>query len=62
MAQAFSDAEVIAIATAAPALRYGHARARSLGTDNIRYGQANAKDVTLSRWLSRLGADDDVPA
>jgi hypothetical protein len=31
MAQAFPDAEVIAIDTAAPVLRYAHARARALG-------------------------------
>ena len=48
LAQAFPDAEVIAIDTAAPVLRYGHARAKSLGVDNIRFVQANGED--LSRW------------
>ena len=48
MAQAYPDAQVIAIDTAAPVLRYGHARARSLGVDNIAFVQANAED--LSRW------------
>ncbi len=48
LAQAFPDAEVVAIDTAAPVLRYGHARARSLGVDNIRFVQADAED--LSRW------------
>jgi ubiquinone/menaquinone biosynthesis C-methylase UbiE len=48
IAQAFPDAEVIAIDTAAPVLRYAHARARSLGVTNIRFVQANAED--LSRY------------
>ncbi len=46
MAMAFPDAEVIAIDTAAPVLRYGHARARSLGIDNIRFVQMNAEDLS----------------
>lgn len=48
LALAFPDSEVIAIDTAAPVLRYGHARAQSLGARNIRFVQANAED--LSRW------------
>jgi ubiquinone/menaquinone biosynthesis C-methylase UbiE len=48
IAQAFPDAEVTAIDTAAAALRYGAARAASLGVRNIRFVQANAED--LSRW------------
>jgi SAM-dependent methyltransferase len=48
LALAFPETEVIAIDTAAPALRYGHARAQSLGARNIRFVQANAED--LSRW------------
>jgi SAM-dependent methyltransferase len=48
LAQAFPDGEVIAIDTAAPVLRYGHARARALGVRNLRFVQANAED--LSRW------------
>lgn len=48
LAQGFPDAEVIAIDTAAPSLRYGHARARAMGVSNIRFVQANAED--LSRW------------
>lgn len=48
LAQAFPDTEVIAIDTAAPSLRYAHARAQSLGARNIRFVQANAED--LSRW------------
>ena len=48
IALAFPDAEVVAIDTAAPVLRYAHARAQSLGATNIRFAQANAED--LSRW------------
>ena len=51
LAQAFPDAEVIAIDVAAPVLRYAAARAKSLGVDNIRFVQADAAD--LSRF------DDD---
>lgn len=46
LAQAWPDAEVIAIDTAAPVLRYGHARARSLGVDNIAFVQANGEDLS----------------
>ena len=48
MAQAYPAAQVIAIDTAGPVLRYAHARARSLGVDNIAFVQANAED--LSRY------------
>jgi ubiquinone/menaquinone biosynthesis C-methylase UbiE len=48
LALAFPDTEVIAIDTAAAVLRYGHARAQSLGAHNLRFVQANAED--LSRW------------
>jgi SAM-dependent methyltransferase len=48
IALAFPEAQVIAIDTAAPSLRYGHARAQSLGATNITFVQANAED--LSRW------------
>ena len=48
LALAFPDCEVIAIDTAAPVLRYGHARAQSLGATNLHFVQANAED--LSRW------------
>jgi len=48
LALAFAETEVTAIDTAAPSLRYGHARAQSLGARNIRFVQANAED--LSRW------------
>ncbi len=43
IAEAFPGAEVIAIDTAAPVLRYGHARARALGVTNLTFMQANAE-------------------
>lgn len=43
LAQAFPDAEVVAVDTAAPVLRYGHARARSLGVHNIEFRQADGE-------------------
>lgn len=46
LAQAFPDAEVVAIDTAAPVLRYGHARAQALGVANITFLQANAEDLS----------------
>ena len=46
LALGFPDAEVIAIDTAAPVLRYGHARAKALGADNIRFVQMNAEDLS----------------
>jgi SAM-dependent methyltransferase len=48
LALAFPETEVVAIDTAAPVLRYGHARAQALGARNIRFVQASAED--LSRW------------
>lgn len=46
IAQAFPEAEVIAIDTAAPSLRYGHARAQAMGITNIRFIQMNAEDLS----------------
>jgi 16S rRNA G1207 methylase RsmC len=43
LAQAFPECEVIAVDVAAPMLRYAHARARSLGVDNISFRQANGE-------------------
>lgn len=45
VAQAFPDAEVVAVDVAAPMLRYGHARARAMGVDNIRFRQAAGEDL-----------------
>jgi ubiquinone/menaquinone biosynthesis C-methylase UbiE len=43
VAQAFPDTEIIAVDVAAPVLRYAHARAKSLGVNNIQFHQANAE-------------------
>lgn len=48
LAQAFPDAEVIAVDVARPSLRYAHARAKSMGVNNITFIQANAE--TLSQF------------
>lgn len=45
LALAFPEAEIIAIDTAAPVLRYGHARAQALGARNLRFVQMNAEDL-----------------
>ena len=45
LAQAFPDAEIIAVDVAAPMLRYAHARARSLDVNNITFRQANAESL-----------------
>lgn len=45
IAQAFPDAEIISIDVAAPMLRFAHARAKSLGVNNITFMQANAENV-----------------
>ena len=47
LAQAFPDAEVVAIDTAAPVLRYGHARAASLGVTNLHFVQMNAEALAF---------------
>ncbi|WP_448212061.1 class I SAM-dependent methyltransferase [Colwellia sp. MEBiC06753] len=46
LAQAFPEAEVIAVDVARPSLRYAHARAKALGVDNITFIQANAEDLS----------------
>jgi len=45
IAQAFPDAEVIAVDAGAPMLRYGLARAKSLGVDNVKFVQADVSDL-----------------
>lgn len=47
IALAFPGAEVIAIDTAAPVLRYGHARARALGVENIQFRQMSGEDLSV---------------
>lgn len=43
IAQAFPDAEVIAVDVGEPVLRYAAARARSMGVDNIKFVQGNVE-------------------
>ena len=45
IAEAYPDAEFVAIDVAAPLLRFGHARAKSMGVNNITFVQANAESV-----------------
>ncbi len=45
IAQAYPEAEVIAIDAGAPVLRYGHARAKSLGIDNVNFIQADVENL-----------------
>jgi len=46
IAKAYPDAEVICIDTGAPVLRYGLARAKAMGVDNVKFVQANAEDLS----------------
>jgi ubiquinone/menaquinone biosynthesis C-methylase UbiE len=46
LALGFPEAQVVAIDTAAPVLRYGHARAKSLGAHNIAFIQMNGEDLS----------------
>ena len=45
IAAAFPDAEVIAVDAGAPMLRYGLARAKSMGIENVKFVQADAEDL-----------------
>jgi SAM-dependent methyltransferase len=45
--EAFPDAEIVAIDVAAPMLRYGHARAQSLGVKDVSFMQADATATGL---------------
>jgi ubiquinone/menaquinone biosynthesis C-methylase UbiE len=47
IARAFPDAEVVAVDLGAPMLRYGLARAKALGVDNVRFVQADASDLSM---------------
>lgn len=46
IAAAFPDAEVIAVDVGAPMLRYGLARAKSLGIENVTFIQADVTDLS----------------
>ena len=48
IAEAFPEAEVVALDVGGPMLRYGLARAKSMGVENVRFVQADASD--LSRY------------
>jgi ubiquinone/menaquinone biosynthesis C-methylase UbiE len=48
LAAAFPEAEVVAVDAGAPMLRYGHARAQSMGITNVRFVQAAAEDLDES--------------
>ena len=45
IAQAYPDAEVIAVDAGAPVLRYGHARAQSFGVNNVTFLQADVENL-----------------
>ncbi|SFO02979.1 class I SAM-dependent methyltransferase [Sphingomonas sp. OK281] len=47
LAQAFPEAEMTIADLGAPMLRYGLARAKSLGVDNIRWVQASGEDLSI---------------
>lgn len=47
MADAYPDAEVIVVDSSAPLLRYGHARAQSMGYSNVRFVQGAAETIDL---------------
>lgn len=46
-AEAYPDAEVWVVDVAAPMLRYGHARAKEMGVENVIFQQADAIDVAI---------------
>jgi SAM-dependent methyltransferase len=46
IAMAYPEAEIIAIDVSAPMLRYAHARAKSLGINNIQFKQISGEDLT----------------
>ena len=46
IAQAYPDTEFVAVDVSAPMLRYGHARAKSLGIKNITFRQMNGEDLS----------------
>ncbi len=48
LARAFPEADVVAIDAGAPMLRYGAARARALGVDNVRFVQGDIEQPPLA--------------
>jgi ubiquinone/menaquinone biosynthesis C-methylase UbiE len=49
IAQAFPDAEIIAVDVGAPMLRYGLARAKAMGVENVTFVQADVSDLKQFR-------------
>jgi SAM-dependent methyltransferase len=47
IAEAFPDAEMTIVDLGAPVLRYGLARAKSLGVDNVRFVQGSGEDLSM---------------
>ncbi|MET0363666.1 MAG: class I SAM-dependent methyltransferase [Sphingobium sp.] len=47
IAQAYPDADMTVVDLGAPMLRYGLARAKSLGVDNIRFVQASGENLSI---------------
>ncbi|MDX2223608.1 MAG: class I SAM-dependent methyltransferase [Rhodospirillaceae bacterium] len=45
LAAAYPEAEVVALDAGAPMMRYGHARAQSMGFANVRFVQGNAEEL-----------------
>ncbi len=54
IAEAYPDAEVWAVDVAAPMLRYGHARAKEMGVENIIFQQADAETVDIEAGSADL--------
>ena len=52
--EAFPQAEIIAVDVAAPMLRYGHARARARGFDDVQFLQADATSTPLEESSADL--------
>ena len=46
LAEAYPDAEVVGVDAGAPMLRYGLARAKAMGVENVRFIQADAEDLS----------------
>lgn len=47
IAQAYPDAQMVVADVGAPVLRYGLARAKSLGVDNVSFVQASGEDLSI---------------
>lgn len=54
IAEAYPDAEVWVVDVAAPMLRYGHARAKEMGVENIIFQQADAETVDIDDGTADL--------